>query len=300
MRVSIVTPSFNQGQFIARTLDSVAAQEVEGLEHIVFDGASTDDTVEILESRSGSVTWVSEPDRGQAHAINKAIALSKGDVIGWLNSDDVYYPGAVAAALDFLDANPDVDVVYGMADHIDIDDVAFEPYPTEPWNSERLYEACFICQPAVFFRRRLIDSYGYLDESLHYCMDYEFWLRLAAKNVRFCYLPRKLAASRLYSENKTRSAAVAVHVEINNMFSKRFREVPEAWLYNYAHVATHAKVKLVGWPWWFARESGVRAVFAAIRWNGRVNRPLLHRLFPRWVGPAKLKVDITQPTHQDP
>ena len=300
MKVSIVTPSFNQGQFIARTLDSVAAQGIEGLEHLVFDGASTDGTIELLKSRSCSITWTSEADRGQAHAINKGLALSKGEVIGWLNSDDVYYPGAVAAALDFLDQNPGVDVVYGMADHIDIYDVAFEPYPTEPWDAARLFDTCFICQPAVFFRRSVLGAHGLLDESLHYCMDYEFWLRLAQGGVPFAHLPRKLAGSRLYAQNKTRSAAVHVHREINDMFRQRFGRVPDAWLYNYGHVTTRVRIDVARHPWWFARESGIRTIFAALRWNKSVSKALLHRLFPSWVGPPKVAVANTQSTSQQP
>jgi len=234
MKVSIITPSYSQGQFIERTIQSVASQEGAEIEHVVIDGGSTDNTVEILKRYSPNVRWVSENDKGQADAVNKGIMASDGEIIGWLNSDDIYYPGAIARIVDFFQWNPNVDVVYGMADHIDINDHPFEQYPTEPWNFSRLKKICFICQPACFFRRRIIDMHGMLDESLHYCMDYEFWLRLGKVGMCFAYLPVKLAGSRLYAENKTRGSRLRVHSEINDMLKKMFGRVPNKWLYNYS------------------------------------------------------------------
>jgi glycosyltransferase involved in cell wall biosynthesis len=234
MKVSIVTPSFNQGAFIEETLRSVAQQQGARIEHLVFDGGSTDDTVAILEAFRPPVRWVSAPDGGQADAVNQGLRASDGDIIGWLNSDDVYYPGAVARVIAYFNAHPDVDVVYGMADHIDRAGRAFEPYPTQPWDFERLKSVCFICQPAVFFRRRILDEHGALDATLRYCMDYEYWLRLGKAGVRFGYLEDKLAGSRLYAENKTLGSRVAVHAEINDMLHRLFGRVPHSWLANYA------------------------------------------------------------------
>ncbi len=111
-------------------------------------------------STRGKLTAVIEPDAGQADAVNKGLARGTGAVIGWLNSDDVYYPGACARALDVFESHPDVDVVYGEADHIDQDDRVIEPYYTEPFSYERLKDVCFLCQPAVFFRRSVVDRYG--------------------------------------------------------------------------------------------------------------------------------------------
>ena len=175
MKVSIVTPSFNQGQFIERTLQSVACQTGASIEHVVFDGGSTDTTLDVLNRFSPKVRWVSEKDKGQTDAVNKGIRGTDGEIIGWLNSDDIYYPGTISQVVSFFKDNPEIDVVYGMADHIDINDQAFEAYPTEPWNFERLQETCFISQPALFFRRRVVEKCGLLDESLNYCMDYEYW-----------------------------------------------------------------------------------------------------------------------------
>lgn len=240
MRFSIVTPSFNQGEFIERTLQSVATQQGVELEHLVFDGGSGDGTVAVLERFRPSPRWTSEPDAGQAAAVNKGIRAGSGDVIGWLNSDDVYCAGALARVAAFLERFPQVDVVYGMADHIDRDDRAFEPYPTEPWNFERLASRCFICQPAAFFRRRVVEAHGMLDERLRFCMDYEYWIRLAQRGARFSYLEEKLAGSRLYPETKTLGSRVAAHAEINDMLAERLGRVPLRWLANYAYAEVDA------------------------------------------------------------
>lgn len=272
MKVSVVTPSFNQGVFIERTLLSVRRQEVNGfdIEHFVVDGGSSDSTLDTLRRFGETVQWVSEADYGQSHAVNKGIRATGGSIIGWLNSDDVYYPGAVNYVVDYLNANPQVDVVYGMAEHIDEQDRPFEDYPTEPWDLERLIQTCFICQPALFMRRRVVDEFGLLDESLQYCMDYEYWLRLGRGGAQFAYVRRKLAGSRLYAQNKTLGARVAVHREINDMFKRMLGHVPERWIMNYAHAVVGGDPQL-------ANRTGMRRLRlmlevakTGIRWNRRL------------------------------
>ena len=235
MKVSVVTPSFNQAAFIGRTLASVAAQSGVAFEHRVYDGGSTDGTAAVLERAGPSVRWVSERDAGQADAVNKGLREADGDVIAWINSDDVYYSGAFERVARFLEVNPEVDVVYGAADHIDTDDRVIEPYPVESWDFERLKERSFICQPAAFFRRRVLDRHGLLDANLRYCMDYEFWLRLGRGGARFAFVPDKLAGSRLHAATKTLGETVAVHSEINDMLKRTLGRVPRRWLVNYAY-----------------------------------------------------------------
>jgi len=285
MKVSIVTPSFNQGQFIERTLQSVASQHGVEIEHVVFDGGSKDNTVEVLETFSPPVRWVSKKDNGQTDAVNKGICATDGEIIGWLNSDDIYYPDAVAKVVAFFKANPEADVVYGMADHIDLEDRAFESYPSEPWNFERLKETCFICQPALFFRRRVIEQHGLLDESLNYCMDYAYWLRLGKAGVQFAYLEEKLAGSRLYADNKTLGARVKVHKEINDMFKKTFGSVPDRWLFNYAHALVESQTNRADYPRWFQIRLCASSIGAAIRWNRKITDSM-RRALAEWTKSA--------------
>jgi glycosyltransferase involved in cell wall biosynthesis len=275
-RVSVITPSYNQGRFIERTISSVLSQRFPGsLEYLVIDGGSTDETVAVLKRHGDCLQWVSEKDHGQADGVNKGLARATGDIIGWLNSDDVYYPDAIAAACEALDSHPEADVVYGEADHIDKLDAVIEPYPTEAWDAKRLSETCYLCQPAVFFRKRVVDRFGPLNRDLQFCMDYDYWLRLAAGGARFLWLRQKLAGSRLYVENKTLGSRVGVHAEINDVLRGHLGRVPDQNLFIYAHIVLEAK----GIP----RSDGVRfpllqsvvALYAALRWNHRISREMV-------------------------
>jgi glycosyltransferase involved in cell wall biosynthesis len=289
MKVAIVTPSYNQGQFIQRTLESVAIQDGADIEHVVFDGGSTDETTEILARFGRGVRWVSEKDKGQTNAVNKGIRATESDIIGWLNSDDVYYTGAIARVVAFFESHPEIDVVYGMADHIDLEDRAFESYPTEPWDFDRLQETCFICQPALFFRRRMVEQYGLLDEKLHYCMDYEYWLRLGKAGARFAYLEEKLAGSRLYAENKTLGFRVKVHAEINDVQKALFRKVPDRWIWNYTHAVVEERLDQRAAPRRFALAMIMVAARASWRWNRRIGptmKPGLQDLWRRFQNPT--------------
>ena len=282
MKISIITPSYNQGQFIGRTLQSVASQTGAEIEHVVFDGGSTDNTVDVLKAFEPPVRWVSKKDKGQTDAVNQGIHATDGEIIGWLNSDDIYYPGAIARVVQYFQDHPDVDVVYGMADHIDLVDHAFEAYPSAPWNLEQLKESCFICQPALFFRRRVVEQYGLLDESLNYCMDYEYWLRLGKAGARFAYLEEKLAGSRLYADNKTLGARVKVHSEINDMFKKLFGRVPDRWLFNYAHVVVEQRVSREHNNAAFAVQVGGRSLLAALKWNRNISAAMFKAVYS-WI-----------------
>lgn len=276
MTISIITPSYNQGQFIERTIQSVLSQNVPGLEYIVVDGGSTDDTINVLR-RMPSCQWLSEPDRGQTHAVNKGIQLTTGNIIGWLNSDDIYYPNALKTILDYFNQHPEIDVIYGDAYHIDTHDQILELYYTEAWNIERLKEVCYLCQPAVFFRRSMIDRFGVLDENLHYCMDYEYWLRLASRGARFAHVPQIVAGSRLHSDTKTLGSRIKVHKEINDMLKNTLKKVPDRWLSNYAHAFVKTTYQDKYPAWRINQAIGVETIIAAFRWNKWINWSLLQQ-----------------------
>lgn len=199
MKISIITPSYNQGEFIERTIQSVLAQQDAAyqLDYIVMDGASSDNTISILKQYADKLRFVSEPDKGQTHAVNKGLQATDGEIIGWLNSDDIYYPQTVKTIMTFFANHPDVDVIYGEAYFIDKADKKISYYPTEKWDLENFKSRCFISQPSVFFRRRVVEKYGLLDENLHFCMDYEYWLRLGLYGAKIAYIPQVLSATRI-------------------------------------------------------------------------------------------------------
>jgi glycosyltransferase involved in cell wall biosynthesis len=231
--IAIITPSFNQGKYIRRTIESVLSQGVDQLDYLVVDGGSSDETVEVLRSYGDRIRWISEPDNGIADAINKGIDNSTGEIVGWLNSDDIYYPGAFKNVLEFFKVHPEIDVVYGKANHIDASDNILEPYPTEPFSWERLVDTCVISQPATFFRRRVVEQYGALDQGYPHSVDYELWIRWAKAGVRFEYMPTFLAATRLHPDAKTIAKRVACHKDNNDILRHHLGKVPSKWLFAY-------------------------------------------------------------------
>lgn len=250
--ISVITPSFNQGTFLERTLASVAMQSHAPLEHLIFDGGSSDNTVSLLQETQPPVSWVSRPDGGQADAVNQGLAIARGEVIAWINSDDIYYPDAFARVAQRFADDPTLDVVYGNAEHIDVQDQPFEAYPTALWDPALLAHVCFLCQPAVFFRQRVVQRIGLLDAKLRYCMDYDYWLRLAAAGCRFAYAPETLAGSRLYASNKTLADRPAVHREISEMLHSHFGSVPLRWVVAYANHSAASRWDRRRHPWRYA------------------------------------------------
>lgn len=201
--VSIVTPSYNKAAFIEETILSVKNQTYPRIEHIVIDGGSTDETLDILQKYSDSITWISEPDEGQSDAINKGWKMAKGDILAYLNADDTCLPQAVETAVRFLNDHPDAGMVYGDCNYINERGETIRPCPGKEFDiKEMLCEGDIIPQPAVFFRRKVLDEVGYLDVKLYTCMDYDFYVRTALK-FKLEYIPQLLATCRLYPGTKT-------------------------------------------------------------------------------------------------
>ena len=194
--VSVLTPSFDQGRFIGECIESVAHQTYAHVEHVIRDGGSSDETLEVLRKAPRAVSWVSEPDQGQANAVNMALRASQGEFIGWLNSDDAYYdPQAIEAAVALFRRRPDVDVVYGHAALVGADGELLHLMWVPPFRAWVHRRTNFIIQPAAFVRRSAVAE-SMLDETYDFTMDRELWVRLHAEGRRFARLGRIVAIDR--------------------------------------------------------------------------------------------------------
>ena len=203
--VSIVTPSFNQRRFLEATVESVLSQTYPNLEYIVMDGGSRDGSAEYLRSVESRLTaWRSEPDKGQADAINKAFALTRGDIMAWVNSDDLLLPGAIDAVVTYFDQHPDVDVIYGQRVVIDNDGREVGRWVLPRHSTSAFLWRDYIPQETLFWRRSLWDRCGSrVDASFQFAMDWELVLRFHEHGARFVRLPRYLGAFRTHDEQKS-------------------------------------------------------------------------------------------------
>jgi glycosyltransferase involved in cell wall biosynthesis len=206
--VSIVTPSYNQSRYLEQTIQSVLDQDYPHIEYIVIDGGSTDGSVEIIDRYANQLAYgVSEPDEGQTDAINKGFNRARGDILAWLNSDDLYHPGAVAEAVAYLCDHPEVGMVYSDADYIDDTGKIIGQFPAAQTDYTRLRRGyVHIPQQAAFFRARLWNMVGPLDTTFYFAMDYDLWVRIATiAPIR--YHPRTWASFRLHGDAKSLAAA---------------------------------------------------------------------------------------------
>jgi glycosyltransferase involved in cell wall biosynthesis len=225
--VSIVTPSFNQGQFLERTIKSVLSQDYPNIEYIVIDGGSTDNSVEIIKKYQERISfWVSEKDKGQSDAINKGWRRANGVYCSYLNSDDALVPGAVSKIVRaFLD-NPNVGVVYGDYTFIDETDSVLEECTGEQTDFKQLLihgQIRYIAQPS-FYISELVRRIGFIDETFHMAMDYDLLVKLA-KESKMLHIPEKISFFRLHSN--TKSATLAKRhwhetLRVNNKYNKLY------------------------------------------------------------------------------
>lgn len=253
MKLSVITPSLNQARFLTDCLDSVRASAEQAspheVEHIVIDGASTDNTVDLLRGRN-DIRWLSEKDNGQSHAINKGLSMASGDILTYLCADDLYEPDAVQKILQAFADNPNADVIYADFYFLEGGSGRKRRKSAASFRPDRLRKRNPLGQPAVWWRRRVYEKFGGFDESLHFCMDHEYWLRLGT-HVHWHYLPEALAVSRLHADAKTSRQLPAMWRETAQMLTR------DGW---------HLK------PWWDA--------FAMATW-GRHYYMLKRRWFAR-------------------
>lgn len=212
--VSVVTPSFNQADFLEETILSVIGQDYTPIEYLIVDGGSTDGSVGIIRAHESKLAyWVSERDSGQAEAINKGWAKSSGDILSYLNSDDVYLPGTVKAAAELFASRPEIDVAYGDRIVIDERGRTKEIVPSPEFSLDSQI-AVSLPQECVFLRRRALDSVGSLNPKFNYLMDYDLWLRMLRKGMTFHHVGRPWAKYRVHRKAKSSAQRVGFWREL--------------------------------------------------------------------------------------
>lgn len=212
-KISIITPSYNQAGYIEETISSVLDQDYPNLEYIVVDGGSSDGTLEILRKYEDRLTWISKPDEGQANAINKGLRMASGEVLAFLNSDDLYLPGTLLSVGDYFNRHPDAAWLSGQCRNMDEHGQeirqlirAYKNFWLHLASYQALLILNYIAQPATFWRKNALMHNGLLDETLHYTLDYDLWLRLGQSH-RLHVLRKDLAAFRLHGASKSGTTA---------------------------------------------------------------------------------------------
>lgn len=204
-KITIITPSYNQSKYLEKTILSVLNQNYPNLEYMIIDGGSTDGSVEIIKKYKKYLAyWVSEKDNGQTNAINKGLKKATGELVAWQNSDDIYMPGAFTKVAKYFLKKTTAEVFFGnfcLMDSFDniIRDIRFTPFSFKC----SLMEGIGISNQAAFWKRELFEKYGYLSTSLEFAMDFEWWLRLGHKNVKFYFIKEYLGCLRIHSETKS-------------------------------------------------------------------------------------------------
>lgn len=219
-KISVITPSYNQAQFIRMTIDSVLSQNYPNLEYIVMDGGSTDGTVEILKSYGKKIAWVSKKDKGQSDAINRGLKMATGEIVSYLNSDDLYKKESLLEVGNFFPNNPQYYWIAGKCDVIDEKGNIIDNYVTlyknfflqHLSNKNVLSILNFISQPATFWRKEVISKIGFFDTKLDYAMDYDYWLRMI-KIYKLGFIDRYLASYRIHRNSKSGSNFAALLAE---------------------------------------------------------------------------------------
>ncbi|MBT0663014.1 glycosyltransferase [Geobacter pelophilus] len=221
LHISVITPSYNQGNFIKETIDSVIAQNYDNYEHIVIDGLSADGTMDVLKEYP-HLNVICEKDSGQSNALNKGFKMAQGDIIAWINSDDTYEPGTFQTVAQYFEEHPDCSVLFGDFHIIDVNGRKLHHRQCREFSLKELLQKgnSLVGQPAVFFRKSVLDTIGYLDESLHLGMDYDFFIRMRMK-YDFRHISCYFANFRKHLDSKTIDGTLK-DIEIGYKISKKF------------------------------------------------------------------------------
>ena len=224
MLISIITPVYNGEKYIRETIESIANQSYKNFEHIVIDACSKDNTLEIIKEYT-HLKYLSEIDNGQSDAINKGLKMAKGDILAWQNADDTYFPDTFETVVNFFKEHRDVDIVYGYYQLIAEDSKWIcDVYPIE-WNKWMFAHGRFCpLQPTVFWRKKVTETVGQLDEKLHYCMDVDFFSRAINKGFNFQRISKMIGKFRVHSNSKTQNKDndKKVYAEYKNVLATNF------------------------------------------------------------------------------
>lgn len=223
-RITVVTPSYNQAQFVEETIRSVLLQGYPNLEYIVNDGGSTDGSARVIEKYAPWLAhWESTPDNGQSHAINKGLTRATGNILAWLNSDDVYQPGVFFTIAEYWRTHPDTHFVIGDVTLVDERSVPFGTMAGKVCPPER-FSSSNICmpQPASFWSREIFEQCGPLDEDLHFAMDMDFWFKLAHAGIEFRKIDRSLACFRRHGQTKSHAGGYPFRDEMFHKYAPMF------------------------------------------------------------------------------
>lgn len=218
--------------YLTETIESVLTQDYPNIEYIVVDGGSTDGSLEILERFKDRLRYFSEPDQGPSDAAAKGFLQARGEIFAWINADDSFLPGAVRTGVDYLQAHPETDVVYGEGWWIDNTGKTISRYPTLSFDAKVLERDCFICQPSSFIRA---SSYRRcpLDPAVNFSFDYDLWIRMAKAGFRFDSIPQYLANSRMHQGAKTIYERDIVFHASMNLLKRHYGYIPLPWIFGY-------------------------------------------------------------------
>lgn len=229
--ISIVTPTYGMAEYLGCAIDSVLSQECAPCDYLVADGGSSDGTVELLRTFNGRLRWRSERDGGAAAALQRAFQEAKGDILTWLNADDVMLPGTLAQVRQAFERYPDAVAVYSGASWVDQNLQLIRPYPVIADAARHLSEECLICQPACFFRAEAYHACGGIDPKLQSAFDYDLWIRLSRLG-RMVYVPGEWAWSRMHSANKSLGQRQQAFREGEQVLMRHYDYVPFSWIYS--------------------------------------------------------------------
>jgi glycosyltransferase involved in cell wall biosynthesis len=225
LKISVITPSYNQGQFLERTILSIINQNYPNVEHIIIDGGSTDNSVEIIKKYETRIAyWVSEKDKGQTDAINKGMRKATGDIVCWINSDDILLSGALQVVARYFNRHPDIEFLNGLTVHIDKDDkiLRIGHILNSKWFHKRgMYN---ISQQGMFWKKCIFEKVGELDETFHYSMDVEWIVRLYENKIRMARINKPLGAIRMHEFTKTTTLANS-----NNLWRGDHKKIGEKY-----------------------------------------------------------------------